>query len=197
MKKLIFLILLVIPFISRSQTDSVLYFFGKILNEYRTQNGLNELVIDQNLRGFAESHVKYMSDNSILTHNNLNERREKFFPNQTVKFSDGLLYLPTENNAITSILLPYNRMKVQDPRVVKLVSKINIRHREDDLSFNLATTLFYQWMNSSNHDKVLKHPKATKFYLSYIIKSRNEEIFRDGLIFKINSEYCYSEYVTM
>ena len=183
------------PFISRSQTDSVVYFFGKILNEYRTQNGLSKLIVDQNLRGFAESHVKYMSDNGILTHNKLDERRERFFPNQIVKFSDGLLSLPTENNARTAILSPYNRMKVEDPRVVKLIS--DVKHRDDDLNFNLATNIFSQWMNSPKHDIVLKHPKATKFYLSYIIKPHHDEKVKDGMVYKSIGERCYSEYVTM
>ncbi len=86
MKSVLFIILLMLSFKGRSQVDSVTYFFGKILNQYRIENNLDPLTVDEKLSDFSNSHVKYMAENDILTHNDLAERIDKFFPNQTINF---------------------------------------------------------------------------------------------------------------
>ena len=179
MKKLIFLVFLVIPFMGWSQTDSVMYFFGKVLNEYRAQNGLNRLVVEHSLKNISESHAEYMLKNRIITHNGLHEKKIELFPNQYV----------TENVAYTAIILPYSRMKTNDSVILKLISDSKLVYLENSLSFNLAITLFYQWKNSPGHNKVLLESKSTKFYLAYKRSPYDD--------YRIVGERCYSGYFTM
>jgi hypothetical protein len=65
MKKLLFLICvpLLFGFVEPKYKDnSILFHFGKILNQYRIDNGRNGLKIDYTLKNFTEERCKYLSE---------------------------------------------------------------------------------------------------------------------------------------
>jgi uncharacterized protein YkwD len=158
MKKLLFLICvpLLFGFVEPKYKDnSILFHFGKILNQYRIDNGRNGLKIDYTLKNFTEERCKYLSEVEY-SHNGFEKIKQLPFG----------FTVAGENIAIVRNI-PQNNKPYYSSNIKEIGDIMNKMAMGTSTDYDIAMYCFLKWKYSPSHNELLLNPETKRFYLSY------------------------------
>ncbi len=172
MKK--FLILLSLPIIfgfttSEYKDKSIILHFEKLINEYRTNNGLDRISLDESIKDFSDERC-----NDITIDYSHKGFVEKVF-NRGLKFNEAY-----ENIVIFKIPTLTNKPNYQHFKeiinekgdTIKIELK-ELNYVKNEMAsgvvsnYNIAKYCFLKWKYSKDHNDLLLNPNIKRFYLSH------------------------------
>lgn len=164
MRKLVLLLVLV-PTLGFGQTkvnqDSLIYYFTKIINDYRANNGLNSVTVDSKIRVLTDYWSKRMGEMGLVGHGTGNESfqsrisREKSIPPS---------FIMLEN--CTELMTPDVPRYVTVQSYPDLVWYIQKSYACELTQYQYAYYGFLMWKNSPPHNRSMLDPDTKYFYLS-------------------------------
>jgi len=167
MKKKILLLLVLIPVLGYSQPsvnrDSLLYYFTKIINDYRSSNGLETLSIDTHLKLFTDEWSMKMGEMNRVGHGEGSEHfRYRVAYNEKLKVPGGTKLF--EN--CTELMTPDVTISVSVQSYPELIPYINRSYAGKLNQYEYAYYAFLMWKNSPPHNGTMLSPYTKYFYLS-------------------------------
>lgn len=159
-KKLLILMLLILPFLGISQLTDQNKDFLRIelayrINELRISKGLKPLIFNDTLRKAAAFHSRYMAENDILSHD---EKKSKYAtPKNRVLAFDGKDFEIVGENALYS-----------KPQEFPLKKKDLIA---------LADEMFTSWKNSPGHYANMTEPEYVYGDLGFETNSKKQIVY--------------------
>jgi uncharacterized protein YkwD len=158
MKQLSFL--LIIPVIlGFNKTDyndkSVIFYFERIVNQYRTENGLMKLDVDSTIKYFTEERCKELSQ--------IEYSHSGFYKNkkEPLKFT-----IAGETIAIVRNIHPNNK-PYYSSNIKEIGDIMNKMATGQSTNYDIAMYCFLKWKYSPSHNDLLLSPETKRFYLSY------------------------------
>jgi uncharacterized protein YkwD len=167
MKKLV-LSLLLVPVNLLSQVpvngDSLVVYFGKLINEYRLDNKLVPIKIDVNLKGFTESWSLYQSKVGSVSHgdgDNSFQKRVELYPN-----------IPSNKRCLENCAMAYTPVtpiskntNIQSSQT-ELLPYIDKMMRGKQTQMDYAIYALIIWKNSPEHNSAMLDPEIKTYYVS-------------------------------
>ena len=142
----------------------VILHFKNIVNDYRKENGLPEIKIDENLRFFSDNRAKCMKDD--YSHSSDYELRKLLNPSSAgIKFAGeniANLNVPSQNNKPYYSSYDKNNNRLKD--ISDILNKFAIGDADE---YDMAMYCFLTWKYSTDHNKLLLSKNIKWFYLSY------------------------------
>lgn len=164
MKKLTLILSLLVSIISIPQTELDLKVFN-LVNEYRKENNLKELVWDTMVLKVSKNQVEYMSITGHLVHDQLEEDSLKF--NITNDFASKFIKQGINFNCVVfencAVIFNTNRMSVD----------------------SIAYLVIDGWKKSPIHNEVMLDPKMTNVGISH----KNGSIYKEDGIDEFGESY--------
>lgn len=135
--------------------QQIISHFEEILNEYRTSNGLNKVVVDESMKKFTDIRSKNIVQD--YSHNGFKENIRSYIPNFTIG---------GENIAILSNI-PNNQKPYYSSNIKEIGDILNKMAMGTSTNYDVAFYCFLIWKNSKPHNEFLLNEKIKRFYLSY------------------------------
>lgn len=179
----ILLILLVVPIMGFTKVKYnekyVISHFKNIVNDYRKENGLPEIKIDENLRFFSDNRAKGMKDKYV--HSTDEELKELPKPslNGLTFAGENIanLNIPTQNNRPYYSSYDKNNNRLND--ISDILNKFAV---DGGNEYDVAMYCFLTWKYSTDHNKLLLNKNIKWFYLSYEKNEKSETIYHFAFI---------------
>lgn len=163
--KYLILWLILFPSIVFSQTDvnqdSILFHFTKIINEYRIKNGLNELVVDPDIKVLTDYWSKKMGEAGVVSHGIGGDN----FQNR-INRSNHLTSRELVLENCTELMTPDKLIKTDVKTYPELKPYIDGSYLKILTQYEYAVYGFLMWKNSPPHNKGMLEPTTKYFYLS-------------------------------
>ena len=144
--------------------NSVIYYFERIVNQYRVENGLHVLKVDSTIKYFTEQRCKELSQIEY-SHSGFYKIKQ-----EPLKFT-----IAGENIAIVRNILPNNK-PYYSSNIKEIGDIMNKMAMGQSTDYDIAMYCFLKWKHSPSHNKLLLSPETKRFYLSYD-KSRTSYYF--------------------
>lgn len=159
--------MVLIPYIGYSQPsvnqDSLLHYFTKIINDYRTSKGLEPLMIDPKLKVHTEYWAKRMGEMDLVSHGTGNDHfKYRVVLNKNLSVGEGTFLL--EN--CTQLMTPDVPRIVSVQSYPELIPYINRSYAGKLNQYEYAYYGFLMWKNSPPHNDGMLSPRTKYFYLS-------------------------------
>lgn len=193
--KLITIILLFISTLGLSQTiynDSIDIYLFNLINEYRSENGLNELLLDTGMVKACQHHSRYLSfydtlvlENNFAHHNEVHDTyshlqepiteimdRANRYANIGSYVTENVFVNKYNPNFVVSSSYLDQNPEYKDAGV-KFKKSIKLGKPDYEA---LAKTIIYFWKKSPGHNRALLDPKGYKGGVyTYLYKSQSGE----------------------
>lgn len=157
--KYLILWLIIYPSIGFSQTDvnqdSLLFHFTNIINEYRIKNGLDELVVDPEIKVVTDYWSKKMGESGVVSHG----IGDDSFQNR-INRSKHLTSREMVLENCTELMTPDKPMKTDVKTYRELKPYIDGSYLKILTQNEYAMYGFLMWKNSPPHNKGMLEPTS-------------------------------------
>lgn len=146
--------------------------FQSIVNQYRKENGLNELVIDNTLKEFSENHCNYITSNK-LSHGTGDFEFEKRVKPLLSKYR-----FIGENLASVTVAPNYYYVDKNYNFINEFYEISKKIAKGEETEYDIAMCCFLRWKYSPSHNSLLLSKETKWFYLSVNQTNRTELYFQ-------------------